>query len=88
MDGAKGEKGDSGEKGEHGDPGPAVSFFLYLTSVSTNLPYSNFPNAGFISLFFKGLPGAPGLIGLPGTKGEKVITAVGWERWNCVINLK
>lgn len=52
MDGAKGEKGDSGEKGEHGDPGPAVSFFLYLTCVNTNLPYSNFPNAGFISLFF------------------------------------
>lgn len=42
----------------------------------------------FPFFFFKGLPGAPGLIGLPGTKGEKVITAVGWERWNCVINLK
>lgn len=79
LDGAKGEKGDSGEKGDHGDTGPAVSFnfSLYLISVRCQKPALQHLSQCLVSLFFQGLPGAPGLIGLPGTKGEKVITGVG-----------
>lgn len=81
LDGAKGEKGDSGEKGDHGDAGPAVShFFPYLISGHQQKPALQQLFQCLVPLFFKGLPGAPGLIGLPGTKGEKVIIGVGKGR--------